>query len=140
MPTAPMSRAPRRSAAPRCVGISPGSYVDKQYTILNATGGVSGTFNPAVNTNMPANFHPTLELRRQQRLSEHRRWISFRRAASTVNQQNVANAMTNFFNSDRRHSAGVRALVAGGADAGLRRTAPASQQTTFKAMNCSSAC
>ena len=33
-----------------------GSYISKQYTILNATGGVSGTFGSQVNTNLPANF------------------------------------------------------------------------------------
>jgi autotransporter-associated beta strand protein len=33
-----------------------GSYITKQYTILNATGGVIGTFGPQVNTNLPANF------------------------------------------------------------------------------------
>ncbi len=37
----------------------PGSYVDRQYTIVNATGGVSGTFNPTVVTNM-ANIQSTL--------------------------------------------------------------------------------
>jgi uncharacterized protein with beta-barrel porin domain len=33
-----------------------GSYVTRRYTILNATGGVSGTFNTLVNTNLPTNF------------------------------------------------------------------------------------
>src|SRR4029079_10326237 len=37
-----------------------GSYVSKQYTILNATGGVNGTFGSLVNTNLPANFTPGL--------------------------------------------------------------------------------
>ena len=37
----------------------PGSYVNKQYTIVHATGGVSGTFNPAVTSNM-ANIQSTL--------------------------------------------------------------------------------
>ena len=37
-----------------------GSYVSKRYTILNAAGGVSGTFNTLVNTNLPANFTPSL--------------------------------------------------------------------------------
>ena len=46
-----------------------GSYVAKRYTILNATGGVSGTFNALVNTNLPANFTSIAELRCQQRLS-----------------------------------------------------------------------
>ena len=37
-----------------------GTYVAKQYTILNAAGGVSGTFAGPVNTNLPANFQPSL--------------------------------------------------------------------------------
>ena len=44
-----------------------------------------------------------------------------RRGGLNGNQQNVGNALTNFFNTHRRHSAGVRRLDAGGADAGLRR-------------------
>ena len=37
-----------------------GNYVSKKYTILTATGGVSGTFGSLVNTNAPTNFTPTL--------------------------------------------------------------------------------
>ncbi|HBY30719.1 MAG TPA: hypothetical protein DEH75_29940, partial [Bradyrhizobium sp.] len=38
-----------------------GSYISKQYTILNAAGGISGTFASNVaNTNLPANFTDTL--------------------------------------------------------------------------------
>ena len=32
-----------------------GTYVTKQYAIVNATGGVSGTFGSLVNTNLPTN-------------------------------------------------------------------------------------
>ncbi len=37
-----------------------GSYISKQYTILSATGGVSGTFGSLTNTNQPANFTSSL--------------------------------------------------------------------------------
>src|SRR4029077_10128534 len=37
-----------------------GSYVSKQYTIVNATGGVSGTFGSVVNNNLPATFKSSL--------------------------------------------------------------------------------
>jgi hypothetical protein len=37
-----------------------GSNVSKQYTIVNATGGVNGTFGSLVNANLPANFTPGL--------------------------------------------------------------------------------
>ena len=35
---------------------APGTYVAKKYTILNATGGVSGAFGSVTNTNLPAGF------------------------------------------------------------------------------------
>ncbi|WP_420104009.1 autotransporter outer membrane beta-barrel domain-containing protein [Bosea sp. (in: a-proteobacteria)] len=37
-----------------------GIYVAKQYTILNATGGVSGTFGSKVDTNLPSGFKSSL--------------------------------------------------------------------------------
>ncbi len=37
-----------------------GTYVARQYTILNATGGVSGTFGSKVDTNLPAGFKSSL--------------------------------------------------------------------------------
>ena len=37
-----------------------GTYVAKQYAIINATGGVSGTFGAQVNTNLPSGFHSSL--------------------------------------------------------------------------------
>ena len=37
-----------------------GTYVTKQYTIVNATGGVIGTFNALVNTNLPGGFTSSL--------------------------------------------------------------------------------
>ena len=40
---------------------APAAYVAKQYTILNATGGVDGsTFGSLVNTNLPASFTSSL--------------------------------------------------------------------------------
>src|SRR5258708_31156791 len=41
------------------VNFLPGSYINRQYVIVNATGGVVGTFNPNVAANM-ANIHSTL--------------------------------------------------------------------------------
>jgi hypothetical protein len=39
---------------------SSGTYVAKQYTILDAAGGVNGTFNTLANTNLPSGFTSTL--------------------------------------------------------------------------------
>lgn len=38
----------------------PGTYVARQYTILNATGGVLGTFGQKVDTNLPSGFKSAL--------------------------------------------------------------------------------
>src|SRR5437868_5619850 len=37
-----------------------GTYISKQYTILNATGGLSGAFDTLANTDLPANFKSSL--------------------------------------------------------------------------------
>ncbi|MFT4277034.1 MAG: autotransporter domain-containing protein [Rhodopseudomonas sp.] len=37
-----------------------GGYVERQYTIVNATGGVVGTFGTLVNTNLPSGFRSSL--------------------------------------------------------------------------------
>ncbi len=108
----PPSPARRRSAAPRSDAVfANGSYVAKQYTILNATGGVNGTFGALVNTNLPASFKTSLSYDANNAYLNLA--LIFRAAASfggglNVNQQNVGNALTNFFNAHRRHSAGVR--------------------------------
>ena len=77
-----------------------GAYVVKQYTIMTA-GSINGTFDPAVaNTNLPAGF--------QSSLSYDANNVYLNLALFTgptfagglnVNQQNVANSLTNFFNT-----------------------------------------
>jgi len=37
-----------------------GSYVSKQYTIVNAAGGINGTFGSLVNSNLPSIFAASL--------------------------------------------------------------------------------
>ena len=77
-----------------------GTYVAKQYTILNA-GSVSGTFGSIVNTNLPADFTASLgydATRAYLTLS-----LNFTPPSGSgfnVNQQNVANAVTNSFNTN----------------------------------------
>ena len=98
MPAAPTSPAPRTLGGATVSAVfAPGSYVDRQYTILNATGGVSGTFNPTVVSNMP-NFRRTLSYDAQQCFPEHQAGFRCRRRGLNTNQQNVANALTNYFN------------------------------------------
>jgi hypothetical protein len=75
-----------------------GTYVAKQYTILKATGGVSGTFGAVANTNLPANFQTSLSY------DANNAYLNLLLSFSipgglNVNQQNVANALTKFFNA-----------------------------------------
>jgi len=91
----------------------PGSYVAKQYTIVNATGGVSGTFNPTVVSNM-TNIQSTLTYDANDAFLNIK--LSFVPPSGnlTVNQQNVANALTNFFNSTGSIPAAFAALSPAG--------------------------
>ncbi|KWV43977.1 autotransporter [Bradyrhizobium macuxiense] len=76
----------------------PGSYVNKQYTILNATGGLGGTtFNPTVGSNN-SNLQTSLSY------DTNNAYLNIKLLFNppgglNVNQQNVANAITSFFNA-----------------------------------------
>ena len=92
----------------------PGSYVNRQYTIVNATGGVSGTFNPAVISNN-ANIQSTLSY------DANNAYLNIELVFATppsgslnVNQQNVANALTGFFDRTGGIPAAFASLNAAG--------------------------
>ena len=112
-----------------------GSYVAKQYTILNA-GSITGTFDPTVsNSGLPSGFHTTLSYDATHAYLNLA--LSFVPPSGNLNanQQNVGNALTNFFNSN-----GTIPIVFGSlAPTGLTQLSgevgSASQQTTFSAMN-----
>jgi autotransporter-associated beta strand protein len=111
-----------------------GSYISKQYTILTANGGVNGVFAPAVvNFNLPANLRTTLSY------DADNAYLNLVLAFALPgglngNQQNVGNALTNFFNA----TGGIPIVYASLSPAGLSQaageTATGSQQTTFDAM------
>jgi autotransporter-associated beta strand protein len=112
-----------------------GTYVEKKYTILNA-GSVSGTFGSVVNTNLPGGFKSSLSYDAQNAYLDLA--LSFAPppgAGLNVNQQNVGNAIVNFFNT----TGGIPIVFGGLTPAGLTQisgeTATGSQQTTFNAMN-----
>jgi len=113
-----------------------GSYVAKQYTILTATGGVTGTFSGLVNSNLPAGFTSTLSYDGNDAFLNLAMVMSQPSPSFSLNtnQQNVANALTNFFNTN----GGIPAVFAGLTPAGLTQvsgeTATGSQQATFDAM------
>jgi uncharacterized protein with beta-barrel porin domain len=112
---------------------APGSYVNKQYTIVNAAGGVSGIFNPTVTSNI-ANIQSTLSY------DANNAFLNLQLAfvapnGLNANQQNVANALTGFFNSTGSIPAIFAALGPGGLTQASGEAATGSQQTTFNAMN-----
>jgi uncharacterized protein with beta-barrel porin domain len=117
-----------------------GNYISKKYTILSATGGVTGTFGSLTNTNVPANFTSTLSYDANNAyLNLALNFVpnptpNFGNGLS-VNQQNVANTLVNFF--DR--TGGIPAVFGSLTPAGLTQVSgelpTAAQQTTFDAMN-----
>src|SRR5258708_11169786 len=91
----------------------PGSYVDKKYTIVHATSGLGGTtFNPAVVSSSP-NLQATLSY------DPNDVFLNIKLAfvsptGLNINQQNVANALTNFFNTTGSIPAAFATLNAAG--------------------------
>jgi len=111
-----------------------GSYVQKKYTIVTATGGVGGTFNPnVINSNLPANFKTSLSYDANDVFLNLQLNFSVP-GGLNGNQQAVANALTNFFNT----TGGIPFAFIGLTPAGLTQAsgelATGSQQTTFDAM------
>jgi hypothetical protein len=111
-----------------------GTYVAKQYTILNATGGVSGTFGAEVNSNLPANFHTSLSYDADNAYLN----LLLNFAVPTGlngNQQKVGNALTHFFNATGGIPIVFGALTPAALTQASGETATGLQQTTFDAMN-----
>ncbi len=120
-----------------------GSYVTKQYTIVNAAGGVTGTFGTQVNTNLPTSFKSSLSYDANNAYLDLT--LDFTPTpppgptpptypSLNANQAAVGNALTGFFN----RTGGIP-LVFGALDAkGLSQVAGelgiGTQQTSFDAM------
>jgi uncharacterized protein with beta-barrel porin domain len=112
---------------------APGSYVARQYTILNASAGVSGTFGSLANTALPPNFSSSLSYDANNvylNLS-----LNYVLDSLSTNQRNVAGALTNFFNANGSIPAVYGALTATGLTQASGEAATGSQQATFNAMN-----
>ena len=111
-----------------------GNYVQRQYTILTAAGGVSGTFASVTNTNLPANLHPVLAYD-----STHAYLnlvLNFGIPSNTnANQRSVGDGLTNFFNATGGIPTVFSALSLGGLTQASGESATGTQQTTFNAMN-----
>ncbi len=111
-----------------------GSYVSKQYTIVAATGAVSGTFDPTVvNTNLPSNFHTTLSYDPTHAYLNLA--LNFAIPGGlNGNQQGVGNALTNFFNTTGGIPMVFSSLTPAGLSQASGEAATGGQQTTFNAM------
>jgi uncharacterized protein with beta-barrel porin domain len=112
------------------VVVVPTGTVAKQYTILTA-GSLPDTFNPVV-TGVSSNLNPTLSY------DANNVYLNFALnygGGLNVNQQNVANALTNFFNSTGGIPAGFASLSPAGLTQVSGELATGSQQGTFDAMN-----
>ena len=110
-----------------------GSSLQTRYTILNATGGVTGTFGAPVHTNLSSNVTSSLSYDASNvYLNQALNFAS--PGGLNGNQAAVANALTNFFNA----TGSIPLVFAGLAPAGLSQAAgevgTGSQQTTFNAM------
>ncbi|WP_315786428.1 MULTISPECIES: autotransporter domain-containing protein [unclassified Bradyrhizobium] len=76
-----------------------GSYVAKRYTIVNASGGISGTFGPVVNSNLPSGFKSSLSYDANNAyLDLALAFIAPPGTGLNINQANVGNALVNSFN------------------------------------------
>ena len=113
-----------------------GSYISKQYTILTTTGGVTGTFGSLVNTNLSPAIQAALSYDANNAYLDLTLLFSAPGGGSglNLNQQNVANAITNFFNSTGGIPAAFSALSAGDLSQAAGEPAVGAQQTTFQAM------
>ncbi|HTA99150.1 MAG TPA: autotransporter domain-containing protein [Bradyrhizobium sp.] len=114
--------------------IATNSNLMKQYTILTAAGGRSGTFAGVDTLGLPANFVASLSY------DPTHAYLNFgldfaARSNLNINQQNVATALTNFFNAN----GGIPFTFASMTPADLSQvsgeTATGTQQATFDAMN-----
>ncbi len=100
-----------------------GTYVAKQYAILNATNDLAGsTFGSVVNTNLPGGFKSSLSY------DAHNAYLNLALAfvplpgeGLSANQQNVGNALINFFNTGGGIPIVFGGLTQAVADANIRR-------------------
>jgi autotransporter-associated beta strand protein/T5SS/PEP-CTERM-associated repeat protein len=76
---------------------APGGYMARSYDILHATGGLVGTFS-AVSGNVPVGFSESLSYTATDVLLNLTATLGLG-AGLNQNQQNVANALNNFFNN-----------------------------------------
>lgn len=111
-----------------------GSYVAKQYTIMTA-GSITGAFNPTVtNSNLPSGFNTSLSYDPTHVYLNLA--LSFAPPSGNLNgnQQNVGNAIINYFNSNGSIPIAFGGLTPAGLTQLSGEVGSAPQQATFNAM------
>ncbi|OAF11482.1 hypothetical protein AXW67_21850 [Bradyrhizobium neotropicale] len=113
-----------------------GNYIEKKYTILSASGGISGTFAPTVvNTNLPTNFKTDLSYDANNAyLNLALAFVPPPNSGLNGNQQAVANALVNSFNANGGIPLVYGRMTAAGLTQASGESGTSSQQTTFNTM------
>ncbi|MGY4290079.1 autotransporter-associated beta strand protein [Bradyrhizobium sp. LM2.7] len=107
-----------------------GSYVSKQYTIVNAAGGTNGTFAGQVDSDLPSAFASSLRYDAQNVYLD----LTLSMAGLNVNQQNVANGLNKYFDANGGIPLAFGALSPEGLTQVSGELATAVPQTTIQAM------
>ncbi|WP_170850006.1 MULTISPECIES: autotransporter domain-containing protein [unclassified Beijerinckia] len=119
-----------------------GAYITKRYTVLNAAGGVSGTFSGPVNTNLPSNFSAALDYDHNNAYLDLT--LNYTPPGPTPpnfgsgltgNQASVANALVNSFNTSGGIPLVFGALGPSGLSQASGESATGVQQATLTAMD-----
>ena len=113
-----------------------GSYVVKQYTILNAARGLGGSaFGSVVNGNLPSGFLSSLSYDANNAYLNLALDLGPKFGGSlNANQQNVATTLTGYFNRTGGIPLVFGSLTPNGLTQASGETATGSQQTTFDTM------
>ncbi|WP_163156010.1 autotransporter-associated beta strand repeat-containing protein [Bradyrhizobium uaiense] len=114
---------------------SSGTYVNKQYTIVAAAGGIGGTFNALASTNLPSGFTSTLSYDSTHAYLNLALMYTPPSGGLNINQRNVSDAIVNSFNSTGTVPIAFGALTSTGLTQVSGELATSTQQTTFKAMD-----
>lgn len=113
-----------------------GSYVAKQYTILEAAGGVSGVFaTNAVSTNLPTNFKATTSTDATKGYLDLALAFVAPAPGTGANQVAVGNSLVNYFNTNGGINMVYSGLTANGLAQASGETSTGAQQSSYNAMN-----
>jgi autotransporter-associated beta strand protein len=113
--------------------VAGGSFV-KQYTILNAAGGLTGTFAALANTNLPANFTASLSYGSNDVYLNL--VLDFATSSPlNTNQQNVGDALANYFNANGGIPPAFAFLSPSGLSQAAGEAGTGAQQSGFYAAN-----